>query len=159
MSTGGIVADDWTSIHWHKIEYLITCGLKPWYLDHTDSGQTSTAPHQSQTTAMAPEAPNMLAPPQQHPQQHQQLQQHQHQLQQPDQTPVMTGQQQPWADPSTSSEPNQAVPVQLWQGQPGSGTQSAVAVQAVVQVGQPWQSGPGQWQCDVNLMMTNKGNL
>ncbi len=29
--TGGIVADDWLTIIWKKIDYLATIGLKPWY--------------------------------------------------------------------------------------------------------------------------------
>jgi hypothetical protein len=29
--TGGLVADDWLTIQWKKIEYLTTIGLKPWY--------------------------------------------------------------------------------------------------------------------------------
>lgn len=31
--TGGIVEDDWVRIIWKKIDYLLTVGLKPWYLD------------------------------------------------------------------------------------------------------------------------------
>jgi len=27
----------------------------------------------------------------------------------------------------------------------------------VVKVGQPWQSSPGRWQCDVNITLINKG--
>lgn len=142
--SGGIVADDWTTIHWHKIEYLITCGLKPWYLEHIDAGQTQSLPPQQLAASMSPEAPHVQA-------QTQQQQQNQFQPQ--------AGQQQAWVYPGPTAEPNQATVPQLWQGQHGGGTASGNGVQAVVKMGQPWQSSPGRWQSDVNITLMNQGNL
>ena len=78
-------------------------------------------------------------------------QQQQNQLQQ------QAGQQQAWVYPGFTAEPNQAPGPQLWQGQPGSGAVSGGKVQAVVKVGQPWQSSPGRWQSDVNITLINQG--
>ena len=141
--SGGIVADDWKSIQWHKIEYLITCGLKPWYLDHTDSRQTPAAPPQPTAANMAPEAPHVLS------QQQQQQQANQHH--------APAGQQQAWTYPGDSTGSNQATVAQ--QGQPGGGAASGGEVRAVVKVGRPWLSGPGSWQSDVNITIVNKGNF
>ncbi|HSW86842.1 MAG TPA: cellulase family glycosylhydrolase [Rhabdochlamydiaceae bacterium] len=33
--TGGLVANDWLTIQWNKVEYLTTIGLKPWYASNT----------------------------------------------------------------------------------------------------------------------------
>ena len=153
LFAGGIVADDWVSIHWHKVEYLITCGLKPWYLDHTDPRATPSSTPQTgpQPPHMTPEAPHMLA-------QHQQGQQHQ---QQPNQSQQPAGQQQAWAYPVQGSvphmQPNQAQPQQQWHGAPSGGAGSGSGMQAVATVGQPWQSSPGRWQCDINITLINKG--
>lgn len=146
LCSGGIVADDWTTIHWHKIEYLTTCGLKPWYLEHTDAGQTQQLPPQHLAATMSPKAPHVQA-------QMQQQQQQQNQFQQ------QAGQQQAWAYPGPTAEPHQATEPQLWQGQPGGGTGLGNGVQAVIKVGQPWQSSPGRWQCDVNITLINQGNF
>ncbi|KAL0040077.1 hypothetical protein WJX79_005360 [Trebouxia sp. C0005] len=120
--TGGIVADDWTSIHWKKIDYLISCGLRPWYLDNTNPGASpSSAPQPKHAPTLTPpgttpQAPYVLAQQQQQPNQ-------------------PAGQQQAWAYPGKISGQN-----------------------AVVKVGQPWQSSPGRWQCDVNITLINKGH-
>ena len=139
LCSGGVVADDWTSVHWHKIEYLVTCGLQPWYLHHTDAGQTPPLPPHHLVATISPEAPHVLG----QPQQQQQLQQ----------------QQQAWVYPSPGAEPNQATGPQLWQVQPGGGAASGGGVQAVVKVGQPWQSSPGRWQSDVNITLINQGDV
>ena len=141
------MADDWTSIHWRKLEYLISCGLRPWYLDNTDPGANpSSAPQSSFAPTPNPnyttaEAPHVLA------QQQQQQQQE--------------GQQQAWAYPvQTSSQnvqPNQSQSGQQWQSAPSGVSAAGSGVQAVVKVGQPWQSCPGRWQCDVNITLINKG--
>ena len=141
MCSGGIIADDWASVHWHKIEYLMTCGLEPWYSNHTDIGQTPPLPPQQLVATMSPEAPHVLA----------QLRQQQNQPQ--------AGQQQAWVYPGPSAEPNQATVPQLWPNQPGGGAVSGGGVQAVAKVGQPWQSSPGRWQCDVNITLINQGDL
>ena len=93
---------------------------------------------------MSPAAPHVLA----------QLP-HQQQLQQQ----LQAGQQQAWAYPAPNAEPNQATVPQLWQGQPGGGTASGGGVQAVVKVGQPWQSSAGRSQCDVNITLINQGDF
>ena len=148
---GGIVADDWTSIHWKKIDYLISCGLRPWYLDNTDPGASpSCAPHSNFAPTptpnhITPQAPHVLA------------QQQQQQQQQP------AGQQQAWAYPVQTSgqnvQLNQSQPGQQWQCAASGGAAAGSGVQAVVKVGQPWQSSPGRWQCDVNITLMNKGVL
>ena len=145
LCSGGIVADDWTSVNWHKIEYLMTCGLKPWYIDHTDAGQTPPLPSQHLAATVSPEAPHVLA-------QLQQQQQQQNQFQ------PQAGQQQAWAYSGPTAEPHQATVPQLWQSQPDSGAASDARVRAVVRVGQPWQSNPGRWQCDVNVALVNQGD-
>ena len=147
LCSGGIVADDWTSVHWHKIEYLMTCGLKPWYLDHTDVGQTPPLPPQQHlAVTMSPEAPHVLAQPQ--------LQQQQQNQFQP-----QAGQQQAWVYSAPTAEPNQAAVPQLWQGQPGGGGGADGGVSAVVEVGQPWQSSSEKWQCSVNITLINQGDF
>ncbi len=148
MLAGGVVADDWVSIHWHKMEYLISCGLRPWYLDHTEPGSAASTTLDSAPAPphMTPEAPHVLA-------------QHQQQQQQPNQFQQSAGQQQAWAYPGASAGPNQAQPGQQWQGGPGSGGGSGNGVQAVVKVGQPWQSSPGRWQCDLNITLVNRGEV
>ena len=138
-------------MHWHKIEYLITCGLRPWYFDHTDTCQPSALPAATLAATMSPEAPHVLA---QQQQLQQQLQQQQHNQFQPP-----AGQQQPWVYPGSYTGPNQATWPQLWQCQPGGGTACGGDVHAVVRAGQPWQSSPGSWQCDVNITLINKGNI
>ena len=147
------MADDWTSIHWKKIDYLISCGLRPWYLDHTDHGASSPSPPQSNFAPtpnpnhITPEAPHVVA----------QQQQQQQQTNQP------AGQQQAWAYPVQTSgqnvQPNQAQPGQQWQSAPSVGAAAGSGVQAVVKVGQPWQSSPGRWQCDVNITLINQGEV
>ena len=149
LLSGGIVADDWKSIQWHKIEYLITCGLKPWYLDHTDSGQTPAVSPQPIAADMAPEPPHVLA----------QLQQQQQQQQQANQFQAPVGQQQAWTYPGLHSEASQAAVAQQWQRPPGGGADSTGGVRAVVKVGQPWQSSPERWQSDVNISIINKGDI
>ena len=122
----------------------MTCGLEPWYLNHTDAGQTPPLPPQHLAATMSPEAPHVLA---------------QQQLQQQQQNQPQAGQQQAWVYAGPSAEPNQATVQQLWQGQPGSGAASGGGVQAVVKVGQPWPSSPGRWQCDVNIALVNQGDF
>ena len=147
------MADDWTCIHWKKIDYLISCGLRPWYLDNTDPGAGPSSSPQSMFAPtpspihITPEAPHVLAQ-----QQQQQQQQQSNQL---------AGQQQAWAHPVQTSgqnvQPNQSQPGQQWQSAPSGGAASENGVHAVVKVGQPWQSSPGRWQCDVNITLINKG--
>jgi len=142
------VADDWTSIHWQKIDYLISCGLRPWYLDNTDPGASPSStpqPNHAPTltpTQSTPAAPHVLVQQQQQPSQ-----------------PI--GQQQAWAYPVQTSGQNaqsdQSQPGQQWQSAPSGGAAAGNGVQAVVKVGQPWQSSPGRWQCDVNITLINKG--
>ena len=48
---------------------------------------------------------------------------------------------------------------QQWQGSAGSGSPGGGSLQAVVKAGQPWQSSPGRWQCDVNITIVNRGML
>ena len=145
------MADDWTSIHWKKIDYLISCGLRPWYLDNTDPGSTPSYSPQSNFAPTPP--PHHITPQAPH-----MLQQQQQQQQQPNQP---AGQQQAWAYPvQTSSQnvqPNQSQPGQQWPSSPSGGAAAGSGVQAVVKVGQPWQSSPGRWQCDVNITLINKG--
>ena len=93
-SSGGVVDDDWTSIHWNKIDYLISCGLRPWYLDHSDPGSaTPSQPprtHQLNPSHVTPEAPHVLASLHQQQKLQQQL---------PNQAQLPPGQQQAWAYP------------------------------------------------------------
>lgn len=156
---GGIVADDWKSIHWHKIEYLTTCGLKPWYLDHTDTDtcHPSTLPPPALAATMSPEAPHVLALQQQ--QQQQQQPQQQQQQQPHNQFEHPAGQQQAWVYAGISSVPNQATVLKQWQDPPGGGGASGFDVQAVVRAGQPWESSPGRWQCDISITLINKGDV
>lgn len=141
------MADDWTSVHWRKLEYLISCGLRPWYLDNTDPG--SSPPSAPQSNFAPTPTPNHTTPQAPHV-----LQQQQQQPNQP------AGQQQAWAYPVQTSgqnvQPDQSQS-QQWQSAPNGGTAAGSGVQAVVKVGQPWQSSPGRWQCDVNITLINKG--
>ncbi len=40
--TGGLVGDNWLDIQWKKIDYLVTLGLKPWYLKSVVPAKTGT---------------------------------------------------------------------------------------------------------------------
>lgn len=152
---GGIVADDWCTINWQKIQYLITCGLRPWYLDNTtpaaamsDNSCQQPSPNlSSNLTQAAHLPPNPHQPPQLSPNPNNPTQPSQLTQQQP------AGQQQAWQTPQHLQ---QAQP-QLWQAASGSGSLSDGAFLAVVSTGQPWQAGPGTWQCDVNIVVKNTG--
>lgn len=133
------MADDWCTINWQKIDYLITCGLRPWYLDNT----TPAASSLPQSNPMPKPMPNLssnlgqaLHPTQQQP----------------------AGQQQAWVMPQqTQHQQSVATQGQQWQVSSGGGPTSVGSLQAVVSVGQPWQAAPGKWQCDVNVVVKNTG--
>ena len=31
--TGGLAQDDWSTLHWRKLAFLTTFGLRPWFMD------------------------------------------------------------------------------------------------------------------------------
>lgn len=157
------MGDDWSTIHWNKIEYLITCGLRPWFLDNTVPGSASSPqqPLLNPSNTLPNPQSNATPDPGQAPEVVQQ---------QP------MGQQQAWPVPGQSQQghfqqghlqqqgqtlkqqPQQSTaPGQQWPESVGGGGAAAAAVQAVVAVGQPWQAGPGKWQCDVNVSVKNTG--
>ena len=43
--TGGLVADDWETVLWDKVEYLQYIGLRPWYLPRPASDQLQPGPN------------------------------------------------------------------------------------------------------------------
>ena len=159
------MGDDWSTIHWNKIEYLITCGLRPWFLDNTIPGSASS-PQQPLPNSMANAVPNSQSNADSGPGQAPELLQQQ---------PV--GQQQAWSEPGQLQQghvqqghlqqgpaPKQQLqqstaPGQQWPGSVGSGGAAAGVLQAVVAVGQPWQAAPGKWQCDVNVSVKNTGTV
>lgn len=155
---GGIVADDWVSIHWQKIDSLISCGLRPWFLDHTEPdsalSQTSQAPSTWSTNLSSPQQPTPTpstlsttpGAPYVLPQQQQQ--------QQAVQSQPPAGQQQAWDYPKPNAGAGNA---QQWQSPASGGSTGSGGVQAVVQAGQPWEAAPGRWQCDVNITLMNRG--
>ena len=139
------MADDWCTINWQKIEYLTTCGLRPWYLDNTTLAAASSQPPLQPPLHPKPH-PNLSSDPTQ-------------KLDPTQQQPA--GQQQAWEVPQQHAQQPQPQPSpasgQQWQSASGGGGPSDGAFQAVVAVGQPWEAGPGKWQCDVNVTIKNTG--